>query len=123
MGINCLLPLTKSLNLSGFMVLKSFKRVLCESSISHDFTAFCTISSSDPFGHSCKLQATVDEGKSRKKEKEYSLFHGFGPREWPKPLQTTTEGDFVHLLGFKGWPWPSHPFVPKATRSFLFFYF
>ena len=49
------LPLTKSLNFSGLMVLKSCKRVLWESSISHDFTAFCTISSREPFGHSCKI--------------------------------------------------------------------
>jgi hypothetical protein len=40
MGINCLLPLTKSLNLPGFVILKSFEQVLCESSISNDFTHF-----------------------------------------------------------------------------------
>ena len=60
MDIYCLLPLTKSLNLSGFMDLQSFKRVLCENSISHDFKAFCTVSSSDPFGQSCKLRATIN---------------------------------------------------------------
>lgn len=48
----CYIPFTENLNFSGFMDLKSCKRVLWDSSISHVLMAFCTVSSSDPFGHS-----------------------------------------------------------------------
>jgi hypothetical protein len=46
-------PLTESVNFPRLMDLNSEKRILCESSISHVFIAFCTVSSKEPFGHSC----------------------------------------------------------------------